>query len=110
MLQDLRQLKDTSVLLQTVTGFWLLALVLIGVCGSILEVIAPQGWLARTLGAGVSIGAAAIISMVFIAAVGWFAREWASPGEKNRISDIVFYVFACAGLLYLWQIATGGGF
>lgn len=110
MLQDLRQLKDTSVLLQTVTGFWLLALVLIGVCGSILEVIAPQGWLARTLGAGVSVGAAALISMVFIVAVGWFAREWVSPGEKNRITDIVFYTFAGAGLLFLWQLAAGSSF
>lgn len=108
MLQDLKQLKDTSVLLQTVAGFWLLTLVLIGVCGSILEITAPQGWLARTLGSGVSLAAAAIISMMFVASVGWFAREWASPGEKNRITDIVLYAFAGAGLLFLWQIARGG--
>jgi len=110
MLQDLRQFKDTSVLLQTVAGFWLLALVLIGVCGSILEIIAPQGWLARTLGPGASLGAAAIISLVFVATVGWFAREWASAGDKHRITDVVLYAFACAGLLFLWQIATGSRF
>ncbi|HXZ50742.1 MAG TPA: hypothetical protein VEH51_01965 [Burkholderiales bacterium] len=110
MLQDLRQFKDTSVLLQTVAGFWLLALVLIGVCGSILEVIAPHGWLARTLGPGASLGAAAIISLVFVATVGWFAREWASAGDKHRITDVVLYAFAGAGLIFLWQMATGSGF
>jgi hypothetical protein len=110
MLQDLKQLKDTSILLQTVGGFWLLTLVLIGVCGSIMQVIAPHGWLARTLGSGASLAVAAIISMMFVVSVGWFAREWTSPGEKNRITDIMLYGFACAGVVYLWQITAGSGF
>jgi len=109
MLHDLRQLKDTSVLAQTLGGFWLLALVLIGVCGSIFNIAAPDGWLARTLGHGVSVSAAAIASLLFVGAVGWYAREWASPGEKHRIADIVLYAFAGAGLLFLWQIAHNVG-
>ena len=110
MLQDIRQFKDTTVFLQTVAGFWLLALVLIGVCGSIIKLTAPDGWLARTLGQGVSVGFAAITALLFVGALGWFARQWASPNEKNRIADVVLYTFAGAGFLFVLQLFTGGGF
>lgn len=109
MFQDLKQLKDSTILLQTLAGFWLLSLVVIGACGSILKLAAPDGWLALALGRSVSVGVAALASMLFVGAVGWFAREWASPGEKNRLADFVMYAFAGAGLLFLWQIATGAG-
>jgi hypothetical protein len=110
MLQDIRQLKDTSVLLHTLAGFWLLTLVLIGVCGSIIKIISPDGLIAQTLGQSASVGAAAIAAMLFVGAAGWFAHEWASPGEKNRIVDMVLYAFAGAGFLFVLRLATGSGF
>ncbi|MGA8051060.1 MAG: hypothetical protein WCA09_12875 [Burkholderiales bacterium] len=110
MLQDIKQLKDTSLLLRTLGGFWLLALVVLGVCGSIFKIAAPDGWIARALGSDASVGAAAMASVLFIGVMGWFARDWASPAEENRIADLVLYSFAAAGLLFMVRMATGGTF
>lgn len=105
MFQDIKQLKqDYRVLIQTLVGFMVLALVMIGVGGTVYRMIAPEGWLAQLFGTGVTAATAAVLSLLVIAVLSWFSREWASAYQKNRLADVLIYVFAGAGVVYLAQI------
>ncbi|MGA7984084.1 MAG: hypothetical protein WCA01_02770 [Burkholderiales bacterium] len=105
MFQDIKQLKqDYRVLIQTLVGFMVLALVMIGVGGTVYRMIAPEGWLVQLFGTGVTAATAAVLSLLVIAVLSWFSREWASAYQKNRLADVLIYVFAGAGVVYLAQI------
>ena len=105
MLQDIKQLKqDYRVLIQAVIGFAVLALVMIGVGGSVYRMIAPEGWLVQWFGAGISSATAAVLSLLVLAVLSWFTREWVSAYQKNRLADVMIYVFAGAGVVYLAQL------
>ena len=105
MLQDIKQFKqDYRVLIQTLVGFVVLALVMVGVGGTVFRMIAPQGWLVQLFGRGVTAATAALLSLLMIGALSWFTREWVSAYQKNRLADLLLYVFAGAGVVYLGQI------
>ncbi|HKI64687.1 MAG TPA: hypothetical protein VKA16_08690 [Burkholderiales bacterium] len=105
MLQDIKQFKqDYRVLIQSVVGFVVLALVMIGVGGSVYRMIEPEGWLVQLFGAGISSATAALVSLLVLTVLSWFTREWVSAYQKNRFSDVVIYVFAGAGVVYLAQL------
>lgn len=105
MFQDIKQFKqDYRVLVQTLIGFAVLALVLIGVSGTVYRMISPNGWLVQWFGAGVTAGTAAVMSLLVLAVLSWFTREWVSAYQKNRIADLVLYVFAAAGVVYVAQL------
>ena len=107
MLQDIKQFKqDYRVLIQAVIGFMVLALVMIGVGGSLYRMIAPEGWLVQLFGAGLTSATAALISLMMLAVLSWFTREWVSAYQKNRLADVAIYVFAGAGVVYLAQFVT----
>ena len=105
MLQDIKQLKqDYRVLIQTLVGFVVLALVMIGVGGTVFRLIVPEGWLVQLFGSGVTAATAALLSLLLVAVLSWFTREWVSAHQKNRLADVLLYVFAGAGVVYLAQI------
>ena len=105
MFQDIKQFKqDYRVLIQTLIGFMVLALVMIGVGGTVYRMIAPEGWLVQLFGTGVTAATAAVVSLLVIAVLSWFTREWVSAYQKNRLADVLLYVFAGAGVVYLAQI------
>jgi hypothetical protein len=105
MLQDIKQFKqDYRVLIQTLIGFAILAFLMIGVGGTIYRIISPDGWLVQLFGAGFTAGSATVLSFVAIAVLGWFAREWISAYQKNRLADVLIYVFSGAGVVYLAQM------
>jgi integral membrane sensor domain MASE1 len=105
MLQDIKQFRqDYRVLIQTLVGFVVLALVMTGVGGTVYRMIAPEGWLVQWFGTGVTAATAAVVSLLAIAALSWFTREWVSAYQKNRLADVLIYVFAGAGVVYLAQI------
>lgn len=107
MLQDIKQFRqDYRVLVQTLVGFVVLALVMVGVGGTVYRMIAPEGWLVQWFGTGVTATAAAILSLMLIAALSWFSREFVSAFQKNRLADVLIYVFAGAGVVYLAQVLT----
>lgn len=104
MLQDIKQFRqDYRVLIQTIIGFVVLALLMIGVGGTIYRMIAPDGWLVQLFGAGVTAGTAAILSVLALLVLSWFARGWASAYQKTRLADVAIYVFAGAGVVFLAQ-------
>ena len=105
MLQDIKQFRqDYRVLIQTLIGFVVLALVMTGVGGTVYRMIAPEGWLVHWFGTGVTAATAAVVSLLAIAVLSWFTREWVSAYQKNRLADVLIYVFAGAGVVYLAQI------
>ncbi|MFZ1910217.1 MAG: hypothetical protein WAU52_14160 [Burkholderiales bacterium] len=105
MFQDIKQFKqDYRVLIQTLVGFMVLALVMIGVGGTVYRMIAPEGWLVQLFGTGVTAATAAVLSLLVLAALSWFTGEWVSAYQKNRLADVLIYVFAGAGVVYLAQI------
>jgi hypothetical protein len=94
---------------QMLLGFFIVALVLMGIGGTIYKVISPEGWLAQAFGRSVSAGVVALGSLIMIAALAWFSRGWNSPLQRNRYPELLVYGFAVAGLLYvaqLWMVGT----
>ena len=47
-----------------------------------------------------------MLSLLVLAVLSWFTREWVSAYQKNRLADVAIYVFAGAGVVYLAQFVT----
>ena len=95
---------------QVVVGFAVVALVILGIGGTIYKVISPEGWISQAFGRSLSAGAAALGSLLLIAGLAWFSRGWSSPRVRNRYSDLLVYTFAAAGMFYLAQLWLKGAF
>ncbi len=95
---------------QVMFGLIVVALVMLGIGGTIYKVISPDGWIAIAFGRSLSAGAAALGSLLMIAALSWFSRGWSSPHARNRFSDLLVYTFAAAGMVYLAQLWVKGAF
>jgi hypothetical protein len=95
---------------QVVVGLVIVALVTLGIGGTIYKVISPEGWIASAFGRSLSAGAAALGSLMLIAGLAWFSRGWTSPRTRNRFSDLLVYTFAAAGIVYLGQLWMKGSF
>jgi hypothetical protein len=81
MLQDIRQFKqDYRVLIQTVIGFAVLALLTIGVGGTIYRMIEPDGWLVQLFGGSFTAGSASPTS-----------SSMSSPGQASCTSRRCWY-------------------
>ena len=93
---------------QVVFGFTVVALVMLGIGGTIYKLISPDGWVAQAFGRSLSAGAAALGSLLMIAALAWFSRGWTSPRTRSRFSELWVYTFAAAGLVYLARLWTKG--
>jgi hypothetical protein len=95
---------------QIVVGFAVVALVILGIGGTIYKVISPEGWISQAFGRSLSAGAAALGSLLLVAGLAWFSRGWSSPRTRNRYSDLMVYTFAAAGMFYLAQLWLKGTF
>ena len=96
--------------IQATFGLVIISLVLTGIGGTIYKVISPEGWVAQAFGRSASAGAAALGSLMMIAALAWFSRGWSSPSYRNRFSDLLVYGFAAAGFAYLAMFMSKGTF
>lgn len=94
---------------QTLFGFAISALVLIGISGSIYKLVAPEGWVVQAFGHSFGLGAALLAALLGAAAVVWALPGWA-PSQRARVADAVVYGFAAAGLLYLGRLIVSGSF
>lgn len=105
----LKQVSDTSVFFQSIAGFAIAVLVMLGAGGTVYNLVAPEGWLARIFGRSLSGGLAAILALLIIGLCGWLTRHWISVGSRNRHSELFVYAFAAVGTLYAFQWFTRGG-
>jgi hypothetical protein len=105
----LRVKQEASALAQACLGFVILALVLLGIGGTIYKIISPEGWVAQAFGRSLSAGAAALGSLLMVVMLAWFSRG-SAPRRRTQFADIAVYGFAAAGLLYVVQLWIRGSF
>ncbi len=100
--------QEASAALQTLVGGVILALVPLGVAGSIYKAISPNGWVAQAFGQSISAGAAILGSLAIVLAMAWFSRVYRSPRRRNRHAGLFVYFFGAAGLVYAVQFLSKG--
>ena len=108
-MSEMRVRQEASALAQACLGFLILALVLLGIGGTIYKIISPDGWVAQAFGRSLSAGVAALGSLIMVVALAWFSRG-SSPRRRTQFADIAVYGFAAAGLLYVVQLGIRGSF
>ena len=108
-MSEMRVKHEASALAQACLGFVILALVLLGIGGTIYKIISPDGWVAQAFGRSLSAGAAALGSLLMVVALAWFSRG-TSPRRRTQFADVAIYAFAAAGLLYVLQLWIRGSF
>jgi hypothetical protein len=109
-MSEIRIKQEAFALVQACLGFLILALVLLGIGGTIYKVISPDGWVAQAFGRSLSAGVAALGSLLMVVALAWFSRGWSSPRRRTQFADIAVYGFAAAGLMYVVQLWIRGSF
>lgn len=103
-MSEIRIKQEAYALAQAFLGFVILALVLLGIGGTIYKIISPDGWVAQAFGRSLSAGAAALGSLLMVVTLAWFSRGWSSPRRRTQFADIAIYGFAAAGVLYIVQL------
>jgi len=109
-MQNVKYKQDSSGFVQTLWGFSLVVMVVLGIGGTIYKLISPHGWIANLLGSSFSGGAVALGLMLVFSALGWLVRSSTSTRQQAGVADLVVYLFAAAGLLYAFQFWTKGAF
>ncbi len=102
--KPLKQTSDTGIFFQSLFGFAIAALVMIGVGGTVYHLVAPGGWLAQLFGRSLAGGMAALLAFLVIGLCAWLTRAWISITSRNRYAELFVYVFAFAGAIYALQM------
>ena len=100
--------QEASSALQALIGIVILALVPLGVAGSIYKAISPNGWVAQMFGQSISAGTAVLGSLALVLGMAWFARAYTSPRRRNRNAGFFVYFFSAAGCIYALQLLSKG--
>ena len=104
-----KPLNDVSMFFRALAGFVVAALVMLGVGGTVYNLVAPGGWLAHVFGRSLAGGTAAILAFLIIGLCAWLARNWISVTSRNRYPELFVYAFAAAGALYVIELLMKGG-
>ena len=100
--------QEASAALQSVIGFIVLALVPLGVGGTIYKAISPNGWVTQMFGQSISAGTAVLGALGVVIGLAWFSRVYSSPRRRNRHAGLFVYFFSAAGLVYALQLLSRG--
>ena len=96
--------------LHFVTGLVLLALVMLGIGGTIYKLLAPGGWLAQFVGGKLGHGGALMFALGGVALFAWATHDRISPARRDRIGDLWIYLCSAVGLVYLVLMVVQGSF
>jgi len=107
-LESAKLRQEASSALQALIGIVILALVPLGVAGSIYKAISPNGWVAQMFGQSISAGTAVLGSLALVIGMAWFARVYTSPRRRNRNAGFFVYFFSAAGCIYALQLLSKG--
>lgn len=105
-----KRISDTSAFFHAIGGVAIAALVMLGVGGTVYNLVAPDGWLARAFDRSLAGGMAAMLALLIIALCAWLTRSWVSIGVRNRHPELFVYGFAAVGAVYAVQFLVKGGF
>jgi hypothetical protein len=103
----LKHVSDTSAFFQAIAGFAIALLVMVGVAGSVYNLITPGGWIARLFDRSIAGGMAAVLAFMIIGLCAWLTRAWVSVTNRNRYSEVFVYLFAAAGAVYSVELLIG---
>lgn len=106
--ESARLKQEASAALQGVLGVVVLALVPLGVGGTIYKAISPHGWITQMFGQSISAGAAVLGALGVVIALAWFSRVYRSPRHRNRHAGLFVYFFGAAGFVYALQFMSQG--
>lgn len=101
-------LQHAADTVQSVIGMAILALVPLGVAGTIYKAISPDGWIAQMFGQSISAAAAVLGALGVVIALAWFSRVYTSPRHRNRHVGLFVYFFGAAGFVYALQLFSKG--
>ena len=104
-----KSISDTGAFFQGVGGLAIAALVMLGVGGTVYNLVAPDGWLVRAFDRSIAGGMAAVLALMIIALCAWMTRSWISIGARNRRPELFVYGFAAVGAVYAIQFLLKGG-
>jgi len=101
--------SDTSAFFQAIAGFAVAALVMLGVGGSVYNLVAPGGWLAQVFGRSLAGGLAAILALFIVGVCVKMTHKLVSAGSGIRYSEMFVYGFAATGAVYAFEYLIKGG-
>ena len=104
-----KHLSDTSAFFHAIGGLMIAALVMLGVGGTVYNLVSPGGWLAHAFGRSLAGGMAAVLALLIIAMCAWVTRNWISLGARNRPPELFAYGFALVGAIYAVDFLVKGG-
>ena len=94
--------------IRAITGFATAGLVMLGVGGTVYQFIAPRGLLAQLFARSAAGGMAALLALLLIGVSAWMLRSAIAPRERTRMSEILTYALALAGLAYAGHFLMKG--
>lgn len=100
---------DLGASLQELAAFVIAVLVMLGVGCTAFHMLAPGGWLELLFDRSFAGGIAALLAFTMIGVSAWLVSGSISVTGASRLADIFVYVFAAAGLLYLFAMLFGTG-
>ena len=101
--------SDTSAFFQAIAGFAVAALVMLGVGGTVYNLVAPGGWLAQVFGRSMAGGLAAILALLIVSVCVQLTNRMLPAGTRNRYSELFAYGFAATGAIYAFEYLIRGG-
>jgi len=104
-----KPLSDSGIFFRAIAGFAIVALVMLGVGGTVYNLVAPDGWLVRAFDRSIAGGMAAVLALMIIALSAWMTRSWVSISSRNRHPELFVYGFAAVGAVYAIQFLIRGG-
>jgi hypothetical protein len=100
--------SDASAFFQAIAGFAVAALVMLGVGGTVYNLVAPGGWLAQAFGRSLAGGLAAILALLIVGVCMKMTHKLISVGSRNRYSEMFVYGFAATGAIYAFEYLIRG--
>ena len=89
IMQNIKFKQESSTLVQTLWGFGLVVMVVLGIGGTIYKLIAPNGWIAAFMGAHFSGAVVALGLLIVFSALGWLVRASTSTRQQSGVADLV---------------------
>lgn len=107
-MKGFRHESDLGASLRELAAFLVAVLVMLGIGGTAFYLLAPGGWLAQLFDRSLAGGIAAVFAFTMIGLSAWLISGSLSITGGHRFADVVVYIFATAGMLYVFAMLSGG--